>query len=150
MSRISNNRKAAYYVGIAMIVIGIVLFLSVFVVTFGMMSDKNDFSMNRMPPFKNAVIGMILMIAGSAISNIGAKGAAGSGLILDPDQAREDLKPFNEAKGKMINDLIGNIDLVDKFVETKEEKEIIKIKCRSCSCLNDEDAKFCKNCGQTI
>ena len=150
MSRISNNRKAAYYVGIAMIVIGIVLFLSVFVVTFGMMSDKNDFSMNRMPPFKNAVIGMILMIAGSAISNIGAKGAAGSGLILEPDQAREDLKPFNEAKGKMINDLIGNIDLVDKFVETKEEKEIIKIKCRSCSCLNDEDAKFCKNCGQTI
>jgi len=150
MSRISNNRKAAYYVGIAMIVIGIVLFLSVFVVAFGMMSDKNDFSMNRMPPFKNAVIGMILMIAGSAISNIGAKGAAGSGLILDPDQAREDLKPFNEAKGKMINDLIGNIDLVDKFVETKEEKEIIKIKCRSCSCLNDEDAKFCKNCGQTI
>lgn len=150
MSRISNNRKAAYYVGIAMIVIGIVLFLSVFVVAFGMMSDKNDFSMNRMPPFKNAVIGMILMIAGSAISNIGAKGAAGSGLILDPDQAREDLKPFNEAKGKMINDLIGNIDLVDKFVETKEEKEIIKIKCRSCGCLNDEDAKFCKNCGQTI
>jgi len=60
------------------------------------------------------------------------------------------LKPFNEAGGKMINDVISNIDVVDKLVKPKEEKEIIKIKCRSCACLNDEDAKFCKNCGKEI
>lgn len=74
----------------------------------------------------------------------GARGAAGSGLVLDPDNAREDLKPYNEATGKMINDVISNIDVVDKLSRQGEEKEIIKIKCRSCGCLNDEDTKFCK------
>ena len=82
--------------------------------------------------------------------NIGAKGAAGSGLLLDPDKAREDLKPFNEAKGGMINDVISNIDVVDKIANTYEKKEVIKIRCRSCESLNDEDAKFCKGCGKEL
>lgn len=80
---------------------------------------------------------------------IGAKGAAGSGLVLDPDKAREDLKPYNEAKGGMINDVISNIDVVDKII-THEEKEVIKIKCRECGGLNEEDAKFCKSCGKEL
>jgi hypothetical protein len=93
---------------------------------------------------------MILIIAGGIVSNIGARGAAGSGLILDPEQAREDLKPFNEARGGMINDVISNIDIVDKITHTQETKEIIKIKCRNCGGLNDEDAKFCKGCGHEL
>jgi hypothetical protein len=97
-----------------------------------------------------SIVGMILIIAGGIVSNIGARGAAGSGLILDPEQAREDLKPFNEARGGMINDVISNIDIVDKITHTQETKEIIKIKCRNCGDLNDEDAKFCKGCGHEL
>lgn len=93
---------------------------------------------------------MVLIIAGSLIMTIGAKGAAGSGLLLDPEKAREDLKPFSESKGKMINDMISNIDVVDRISRPQEEKEVIRIKCRSCGVLNDEDAKYCKGCAEEL
>ncbi|MGI6561054.1 MAG: zinc ribbon domain-containing protein [Clostridia bacterium] len=147
MSKISKERKVTYYIGIIMIVLGFILFFSVFLFTASMMS--NPFG-GKVPPFGNAVIGMILIIVGSLVKNIGAKGTAGSGLILDPDKAREDLKPFNEAKGAMINDTISKIDVVSKLATPQQEKEVIKIRCRSCGTLNDEDAKFCKECGKEI
>ena len=100
--------------------------------------------------FANSVIGIILIIIGSVVMSIGARGPAGSGLLLDPKKAREDLKPFSEAKGEMINDVISNIDAVDRIVKSSEAKEVIKIKCRNCGALNDEDAKFCKNCGREL
>jgi len=31
-----------------------------------------------------------------------------------------------------------------------DEKEVIKIKCRECGTLNDEDAKFCDECGTSF
>ena len=88
------------------------------------------------------------MVIGGIFTNIGSKGAAGSGIILDPEKAREDLKPFNSAKGEMINDVIENIDVVKNI--NHEQKEIIKVRCRNCGELNDEDAKFCKNCGGSM
>lgn len=145
MGKISKERKATYYVGIGMTIIGFLLFISVFFFAASFINDP--FSGGRTPPFSNAIIGMILLITGVLVMNIGAKGAAGSGLLLDPEKAREDLKPFNEAKGEMINDVISNIDVVDRIARPKEEKEIIKIRCRSCGVLNDEDAKYCKGCG---
>lgn len=77
-------------------------------------------------------------------------GAAGSGLLLDSDKAREDLKPFSEAKGGMINDVISNIDAIDQITNLNEIKEVIKIKCRSCGSLNDEDSRFCKGGGKEL
>jgi hypothetical protein len=147
MAKISNERKATYYTGIGMIVIGFILFISVFFYAAGSMNDPFRSSP---PPFANAVIGMVLMIAGGIVTSIGARGAAGSGLVLDPEKAREDLKPFNEAKGEMINDVISNIDVVDKIIQPHEEKQVVKIRCRNCGGLNDEDAKFCKGCGREI
>jgi type I restriction-modification system DNA methylase subunit len=40
--------------------------------------------------------------------------------------------------------------VVSKLATPQQEKEVIKIKCRSCGTLNDEDAKFCKECGKEI
>jgi len=148
MAKITRERKVTYYIGIGMMGIGFILFISVFFSAASLMNDP--FGGSRNPSFSNAVIGMILMIAGSVVMNIGAKGAAGSGLLLDPDKAREDLKPFNEAKGGMINDVISNIDAFDQITNSKEAKEVIKIKCRNCRSLNDEDARFCKACGKEL
>ena len=148
MAKISKERKATYYVGIGMIGLGFILFISVFFSTASFMNDP--FGGSRGPSFGNAVIGMVLMIVGSIIMNIGAKGTAGSGLLLDPEKAREDLKPFNEAKGGMINDVISNIDVIDKMTNSDEVREVIKIKCGSCGSLNDEDARFCKSCGKEL
>lgn len=151
MSKIPEGRKVTYYVGMGMIVIGVILFLSVFISVASFMS--RPFSGGGFPNFANGIFGFILIAAGGIVSSIGAKGAAGSGIILDPDQAREDLKPFNEARGGMINDVISNIDVVNRFADQQEQqvqREVIKIKCRGCRSLNDEDAKYCKSCGQLL
>jgi predicted Zn-ribbon and HTH transcriptional regulator len=145
-SEISNQRKAVYYIGLGTIVFGFILFMSSF---FGGMEPS--FSMETPAFFKRGVFGMIFMVVGSVLTVIGRSGAAGSGLLLDPDKQREDLKPFNEAQGKMINDVIENIDIVKNIMpSSKENIEVIKIRCRECGELNDEDAKFCKKCGKMI
>lgn len=148
MAKITKQRKVTYYIGIGMTVLGFILFISVFFSV--AMFMNNPFGGSRQPSFMNSILGMVLMIAGSFVSRIGAHGAAGSGILLDPEKAREDLKPFNEAKGGMINDVISNIDIVDDLTKSRGEREIIKIRCRNCGSLNDEDAKFCKSCGKEI
>ena len=40
--------------------------------------------------------------------------------------------------------------LVKDMGKNKDQKEIIKIRCRNCGELNDEDAKFCKSCGREM
>lgn len=150
-NKISNERKALYYVGLVLIIIGVGLFMSSFFVGFtgmepGFIEGPSSF-------IKRPIIGMICMAIGSVLMNIGAKGAAGSGLILDPEKARDDLKPYSTAKGKMINDTVENIDIVKDVVKDKSEiqaREIIKIRCKDCGTLNDEDAKYCKSCGKEI
>lgn len=148
MAKISKQRKVTYYIGMIMIIIGFLLFISVFFSIAGFMG--NPFFPRKMFSFGNAIIGMLLMIVGSVVMNIGSRGAAGSGILLDPEQAREDLKPFHEAKGGMIDDVISNIDSLNQFTKSSGTKEVIKIRCQSCGSLNDEDAKFCKGCGKEI
>ncbi len=148
MTKIPKERKAVYYVGMVMMILGFLLFMSVFFSVARMFSG-HSMSFTVMS-FLNPIWGILLMIFGSLIMNIGARGAAGSGMILDPEKAREDLRPFNEAKGEMINDVISNIDVVDQLTGGQQAKEIIKIRCRNCSALNEEDAKFCKSCGQQL
>jgi hypothetical protein len=149
MSKIPQERKAMYYIGTGLIIVGVILFFSVFVSVGCMMSNPYGMSTGA-PSFGNAIFGFILIAIGSVVKNIGARGVAGSGVILDPEQAREDLKPYSEAAGGMLGDVISNIDGVDKLIKPEEEKEVVKIRCRSCKALNDEDAKFCKNCGAEL
>lgn len=151
MSKISKGRKITYYIGIGMIVLGFMLFISVFFSFAGFISSPNSSPFTGGgPSFKNSVIGMVLIAAGFVVMNIGARGPAGSGVLLDPEKARENLKPFNEAKGGMINDVVSNIDAVQSITGHHQEKKEIKIKCRSCGTLNDEDAKYCKGCGEKL
>ncbi len=147
-SKISNQRKVLYYIGIGIVVIGFILFMSSFFVEM-----DTGYSMETPSFFKRGVLGMICMIVGLVLASIGRSGAAGSGFLLDPDKQREDLKPFNESKGRMINDVIENVDILKNINQSSKEKgniEVIKIKCRECRELNDEDAKFCKKCGKVM
>ncbi len=146
---ISEGRKFMYYAGLGLMALGFILFLSSFFTFFS--GDPMFFDG---PPafFTRALIGMICMIVGSILRGIGARGTAGSGLVLDPERAREDLKPYSRATGGMINDALEGIDFEGEVFNKKkrEIKEIIKIKCRACNSLNDEDAKFCKECGREL
>ena len=131
-----QSRKVLYYIGNAISIIGIVLFLSVFVTGFNGDFDTIESSMKMAP------IGMILLIVGVVISNIGKSGLAGSGVILDPEKAREDLKPFSKQAGGMIKDALEEVNLPNN--------ETIKVRCQSCKHLNDENAKYCNNCGNEL
>lgn len=145
-NKISSERKALYYIGLILIVIGFILFISN-IFTF----DSDYMFYGGASTFMaRPLAGMICIIVGSILRGIGEKGTAGSGLILNPEKAREDLKPHNIAKGKMINDAVENIDIVKEMGKSQEQKEIIKIRCKNCGELNDEDAKFCKSCGREV
>lgn len=143
MSEISNKRKAAYYTGICLMIIGVILFISVFFSFIGSTtnSDISGFVIR-------AISGMILVAVGAIVMIAGKGGLAGSGILLEPDKAVDDLRPFNKAKGKMINDVVENIDILDNM--KKSTREIIKIKCKECGALNDEDAKYCKACSKKL
>ncbi len=147
MKEISEERKAAYYIGMIISIIGGLLFGSTFLsfaIHFG------DFDLG--PSFGKSLAGrafggMFLIILGSIIRTIGARGAAGSGLVLDPKKAREDLEPFTRMGGGMIKDALDEADI---HLGKGSSEKVIMIKCRNCQKLNEEDSKFCQECGKPL
>ncbi|HTF89713.1 MAG TPA: hypothetical protein VK843_14965 [Planctomycetota bacterium] len=84
-SQISEGRKTLYYFGLALMIIGGILFFSNFVImalNFGDFSDMKDSAQNFL---LRAVGGMGLLIVGGFLRSIGSRGLAGSGVLLNPD-----------------------------------------------------------------
>jgi hypothetical protein len=144
---ISEGRKTAYYIGMILAIIGAVSFGSVFVTGIMNFGNFDNFEAMGKSMAARGFGGMVLLIAGLVVMNIGARGAAGSGLILDPKKAREDLEPFTRMAGGMVKDALDEADI--KFGKNDSEK-VIMIKCRKCGKLNEEDSKFCQECGQPL
>jgi hypothetical protein len=140
--KLSRERKGLYYLGMGLMIVGVILFMSSFFVGF-----SDDPFYNPTDSIGNSVIGFVMIGVGGFIMNIGARGAAGSGLILDPDKAREDLRPYTSAAGGMLNDALEEVDLLKR---NGEEGKRIMVRCPSCRELNDEDARFCKSCGKEL
>jgi len=65
--------------------------------------------------------------------------------VLDPEKAREDLEPYSRMAGGMVKDAM---DEAAVKLGGGEPEKVVMIKCRACGKLNDEDAKFCKECAQ--
>lgn len=138
---ISEERKMLYYGGLGVMVIGFLFFFSGFL---GFMNPEKMLMSGSMGSLiMGPFIGIIMIGVGGFMRSVAARGVAGSGLVLDPEKAREDLSPWSSMAGGMLNDA-----LEETSIGTK--KEVIKVRCRNCSELNDEDAKFCKNCGEKI
>lgn len=148
MSRqISPERKAAYYFGMVLMIVGFILFLSVFVSSAANFGNFSNFEQRSSSAFTTAIIGMILVAVGRLIMTVGQRGAAGSGAILDPKQAREDLEPYSRQAGGMVKDALDEADI---DLGSRERETVVKVRCRSCGTLNEEDAKFCKECGAAL
>ncbi len=77
----------------------------------------------------------------------GRAGLAGSGFLLNPQQARTDLEPFNRSTGGMIQDALEEIPAIQNLGGVQQ---IIKVRCQNCNTLSDEHAKFCGQCGKPI
>ena len=140
--QISTRRKVLYYGGGLLMIAGIGSFM--FHVGWGIGGFKNPEFNERMP----AVIltSMAIAMVGGFLNEIGKRGLAGSGLILNPDRARKDLKPYSKMAGGMLEDALENRDLS----QSVSPGETIKIRCRPCGWLNDEEFDFCHECGKPI
>lgn len=142
--QISPERQGTYYLGMLLSAIGVVLFFIVFISMFAGGSSSGS-----VPPLALAPVGIVLIAIGRGLMSLGAKGLAGSGVVLDPEQARKDVEPWTRMAGGMVDDGLSEMDTVKKLVEERLDapKQVVKVRCRQCQALNDEDAKFCNQCG---
>jgi len=148
---LSPERKAMYYGGGAISIIGLILFLSVFITGISRFGDFTDFEARTRSEAMRGVLGMIMIAVGAVIATIGARGAAGSGVILDPQKARKDLEPWNRMAGGMANDALSEIEVVQKLSDPPQPAQPpVKLRCRNCQTLCNEQAKFCSRCGQPL
>lgn len=147
--QISSQRKTLYYAGNAITIVGVLLFLSVFFSGFRFMSTEGMAVFGGPPTFiLRGIIGFILIIIGQVLANIGKKGLAGSGVLLDPEQAREDLNPYTHMAGGMVKDAVEGFR--EAGGKSQDAAIQIKIRCRSCQTLNPEEATYCNHCGERL
>ncbi len=147
---VSDGRKGASYFGTALMVIGGLLSISVFVTHAMDFGNFDNFEEKTRSSGMRAIGGMALLIFGGIIRNIGARGLAGSGVVLDPEQARSDLEPYSRMVGGMAKDALDEVDLDLGSKQENQREQIVMIRCRDCAKLNEEDSKFCQECGQAI
>lgn len=144
--RISEERKIAYYIGMALQLVGLLLFASTFVTFVLHFGDFEDFQSRVKSDMFRALSGMALMVIGGLVRGVGARGLAGSGVLLDPEKARGELEPYSRMAGGMVKDAIDEAGLSTPGAP----KPLIMLKCGSCGTLNPESAKFCQECGIKI
>jgi hypothetical protein len=143
---VSPERKAAYYLGTAFQVVGLLLFLSVFVTGAMHFGDSSHFDAEVKSSAFRAFGGMVVAIVGGMIRKVGARGLAGSGVVLDPERARHDLEPYSRLAGGMAKDALDEAGVSFSARPT----EVVKLRCRACGALNEEDSKFCQECGKPV
>ncbi len=144
--KISPERQTAYYVGNAISVIGGLTFVSVFITSAMNFGNFNDFPGQVQSNMIRAILGMVLIVIGQVVSNVGKFGMAGSGLLLDPEKARQDVKPLSEMTGGIIDDTLSAAHLGEHLAGKPDR--VVMIKCQACGQLNEETAKFCNQCGR--
>ncbi len=93
---VSDGRKLIYTLGQILVVAGVLTLLSV-IATGAMLF---------------AVPGMAMFMSGSVLMVVGRAGLAGSGVVLDPERAREDLEPWARMAGGMMKDGLDEAGIV--------------------------------------
>ena len=147
MSRqISEERKTAYYLGMVLMVLGGLLFFSVFITGAMNFGNFNNFEAHARSGMFRGFGGMALLVMGGILRGIGARGLAGSGVVLDPEKARRELEPYSRMTGGMVKDAL---DEAGVNLGGKPER-VVMLKCPACGKLNAEDAKFCQECGNRM
>lgn len=157
MSRsISPDRKLAHLMGTCLMVVGGLMFaftaLSM-VSDFGSGPTSIDSASSSMISFVlGGFGGVALMGVGRGMRTVAARGLAGSGVVLDPERARKDLEPWSRMAGGMVQDALSETDLeIGRRGEAGGEPErVVMLKCTGCGKLNEEDSRFCQECGAAL
>jgi hypothetical protein len=149
--KVSPDRKAIYYVGSALAVVGVVLFLSFFVTSLANFGNFENFNERAKSGGIRLFSGIVLIAIGQVLRRLGTLGLAGAGVVLDPERARKDVEPWSRMAGGIVNDALSEVPVV-KGLQDKVNAagQAVKVRCRGCRSLNDETAKFCNQCGAAL
>jgi hypothetical protein len=109
---ISPERQGLYNFGMILTGIGLLLFLSTFVSFLSNFGDFTDFEGRARSGGMRAFGGIICIAIGQFIMRLGRSGVAGSGLKLDPQEARRDLEPWSRMSGGMLKDTLDEAGVV--------------------------------------
>jgi hypothetical protein len=157
-----------YYGGMALVAVGLLIFVSNFFAgpdiggrnepppgapDFWERAEQRheEFGRSMKAMTARAFLGMGLMVVGSILMKVGARGAAGSGLVLDPEKARKDLEPWSRMGGGVVQDALSEVNVVKKVEGgAGNPPPQVKVRCRRCQGLNDETARFCNQCGSAL
>jgi len=163
MSReISPERKTAYYVGMGLSGLGLLLFclpfMAIPLAMLGIFASPFPGASIAVVPitFFLSFIGFALIAVGGVLMQIGRSGLAGAGIILNPGRARQEVEPFSRMEGGILKDRLDEAGLLDenglKFARNavNSPEKIIMIRCLHCGKLNEDDSKFCQECGAKI
>lgn len=104
--QVSPERKAIFYIGGAVAVLGFVCFLSVFFTFIANFGDFTDFEGQVRSMAKRALVGVVMIGVGKWMAGIGRMGLAGSGVKLDPEEARRDVEPWSRMTGGVVKDML--------------------------------------------
>ena len=142
---ITQKQKTGYYLGMILMGIGFIMFSAPFVDVFLNGLEPNE--RGGFPDsFKVAMVGFVVLGIGGALRMISARGLAGSGLLLAPKRARKDLEPYSRMAGGMIQDALEETG----GLGSGKTQEKVMIRCQVCKKLNEEDSRFCQECGEPI
>lgn len=164
MAQISSRRKLVFYAGRLITLVGLVFLLSIFFVGPFLLRTPSatelggngltEVGRKTVDVILRGLIGFFLIPIGIAIASFAKAGIAGSGMVLDPDQAREDVRPWSEMEGKILDDKLSQVGIVKAMEKSlnagQGAKEVVMVRCRACQALNDESAKFCDQCSQPL
>jgi len=149
MGQSSGGRKFIGVIGIAMVGLGFLVFLSAMFSGVSNFGDFTNFESRTRSMGKRAVIGMGIFAFGGFLAAIGGGRRRGqvnahyqayddnTGRDYDPRAARHLTRPNDPA--------------YDGYKpEAPPPERIVKIRCRSCSSLNDEKWNYCNSCGAPL
>lgn len=141
---ITNKQKTGFYLGTILLGLGVIMFSAPFVdVFFNGMTNREP---GIPDSFKIALVGFVIVGLGQIFRVISARGLAGSGLLLAPKQARKDLEPYSRMAGGMVKDALEETG----GLASGKIQEKVMIRCQACKKLNEEDSRFCQECGEPI
>lgn len=136
--------------------IGLLLFLSTFVSFLYHFGDFTDFESRTRWGGIRAFSGLVCIGIGQFIMRLGHSGVAGSGLKLDPQEARRDLEPWSRMSGGMIKDTLdeAGVDLSGQSNEMPFDEQLRRLDAlKRDGLISEEDfavakAKILQSLGQ--
>ena len=89
-----------------MFVIGVLTFLSTFLSVALHFGDFTDFAARGRSLALRGALGFAMIVGGGLLQRTGKFGMAGSGVTLDPEEARKDVEPWARMSGGVVKDAL--------------------------------------------